>query len=67
MDHKIYQCDLSGEVPISTQETGKMKMHTANPSYQPHLQGEDDEVGEEGGPKKLSIMIQIIKKNFHLL
>jgi hypothetical protein len=44
-----------------------MKMRTANPSYQPHLQGEDDEVDEEEGPKKLSIMIQIIKKNFHLL
>jgi hypothetical protein len=67
MVHKIYHSDLSGEVQISTQETGKMKMHTANPRYQSHLQGEDDEVDDGEGPNKLSIVIQNIKKNFHHL
>jgi hypothetical protein len=67
MVHKIYHSYLSGEVPISTQETGKMKMHTANPRYPPHLQGGDDEVDDGEGPNKLSIMIQNIKKNFHRL
>jgi len=42
-------------------------MHTANRRYQPKLQGEDDVVDEGEGPNKFSIMIQNIKKNFHLL
>lgn len=56
-----------GEVPISTQEIGKMKMHTANPRYLPCLQGEDDEVDDEEGPVKLNSVIQNIKKIFHHL
>jgi len=44
-----------------------MKMRTANPRYQPKLQGEDDAVDDGEGPNKFSIMIQNIKKNFHLL
>jgi hypothetical protein len=58
---------FSGEVPISTQETGKMKMRTANPRDVPSLQGEDGEVGDGEGPIKLSTVIQNIKKSFHHL
>jgi len=59
--------NFSGEVPISTQEIGKMKMHTVNLRCLSHLQGEDDEVDDGVGPIKFEILIQNIKKNFHHL
>lgn len=64
---KFANAVFSGEVPISTQETGKMKMHTANPRYASSLQGEDDEVDDGEGPVKLNIVIQNIKKSFRHL
>jgi hypothetical protein len=56
----------SGEVQISIQGIGKMKVHTVNPRYLSHLQ-EDVKVGDGEGPIRQNILIQNNKKNFHHL